>query len=298
MNPEGVALRGRQKARLSHHDVADELRARISSGVLGPGQRMPTQSALCAEFRVERGVVRQALRILQDEQLLTNVSKGSPATVAPPRPAPSFDPSATPQATVVSLTPRITEAFSAEHVTIDAMCLRATQLALAIGEPLRRIHTGQLKPAKIDVRVLLPSREIELAFPAPVDSAAAKRLHRQWLTQRNAQCQVLRYNLRTLRSSHGIETQVSFRALPFTPPVKLYLLNGTEALFAYYTLTRQAVELDEGESVEAYDPDGLRSTLFGFRTGGGPRAEAFVQQSSLSFDSLWETISSRLVLPD
>ena len=44
---------------------------------------MPTQAKLADEFGVERGAVRQALRILQSEHLLTNVSKGSPATVAP-----------------------------------------------------------------------------------------------------------------------------------------------------------------------------------------------------------------------
>lgn len=62
--------------------MADELRARIRSGVLRPGQRMPTQAQLAAEFGVERQAVRGALRILQSEHLLTNISKGAPATVA------------------------------------------------------------------------------------------------------------------------------------------------------------------------------------------------------------------------
>lgn len=38
---------------------------------------MPTQGKLADEFGVERGTVRQALRILQSEHLLVNVSRGA-----------------------------------------------------------------------------------------------------------------------------------------------------------------------------------------------------------------------------
>ena len=135
---------------------------------------MPTQARLADEFGVERGAVRQALRILQSEHLLTNVSKGSPATVAPDLGLGKAltGPGAPPQPTMVALAPRIADAFAAPHVEIDALCLTSVSLTLAIGEPLRQIHAGQLKPAKVDVRVLLPSRDIDLAFPAPVDAVA------------------------------------------------------------------------------------------------------------------------------
>ncbi len=281
----------------SHREVADELRTRIRTGVLRPGQRMPTQAKLADEFGVERGAVRQALRILQSEQLLTDVSKGSPATVVA-RPGAAglpTGPAATPQPSMVALPPRITEAFAADHVEVDALCLTAVSLTAAIGEPLRQIHAGELKPAKIDVRVLLPSRNIELAFPAPVDITETGRLQRRWLAHRNAQGQVLRHNLLTLRSTHGIDVHVTFRALPFTPPVKLYLLNGTEALFAYYTVKRREQTIDQ-EHLEMYDAEGTRSVLFAFEQGAGPRDTTFVEQSRLWFDALWETISSELVL--
>ncbi|MFE0510084.1 FadR/GntR family transcriptional regulator [Streptomyces sp. NPDC058964] len=301
MDPEHASVNGRkrsQRPRKSHREVADELRTRITSGVLRPGQRMPTQAKLADEFGVERGAVRQALRILQSEHLLTNVSKGSPATVAP-NPGRSLltaGPGAAPQPTMVSLAPRTAAAFAAPHVEIDALCLTSVSLTLAIGEPLRQIHAGRLKPAKVDVRVLLPSRDIELAFPAPVgDASAAGLLRRRWLAQRNAQGQVLRHNLLALRATHGIDVRVSFRALPFTPPVKLYLLNGTEALFAYYTLTRREREI-EHEHLEMYDAEGTRSMLFAFEQGAGLRDTTFVEQSHLWFNALWETISSELQL--
>ncbi|MGV9286784.1 winged helix-turn-helix domain-containing protein [Streptomyces sp. NPDC003719] len=296
-----VVVNGRKKPQepaRTHREVADELRARIRSGTLQSGQRMPTQAQLADEFGVERGTVRQALRILQSEQLLTNVSKGSPATVAPDPGAALTGPHALPMPTTVALAPRIADAFAAPHVRIDALCLTAVSLTLAIGEALRQIHTGRRKPAKVDVRVLLPGRGIDLAFPVPVTGGGDEgAVHERWLSMRNAQGQVLQHNLRSLRATHGIDVSVSFRALPFTPPVKLYLLNGEEALFAYYTLDRHERQVGD-ERMQMYDAEGTRSTLFAFEQGAGRRDTAFVRQSQLWFDALWETISSELVLTD
>jgi len=295
---ESAAARASNRShrpRASHREVADELRRRIKSGVLRPGERMPTQAKLAEEFGVERGAVRQALRILQSERLLTNVSKGSPATVALDPASTLAGPSAQPQPTTALLAPRIAAAFRGPEVQVDALCLTAISLTLAIGEPLRQIYARQLNPAKIDVRVLLPARDIPLAFPAPVDSADADPLRRRWLAQRNAQGQVLRHNLLSLRATHGIDVRVSFPPLPFTPPVKLYLLNDTEALFAYYTVQRREEEIDQRQ-LELYDALGSQSMLFSFARGAGPRDTAFVEQSRLWFDALWETISSDLDL--
>lgn len=259
---------------------------------------MPTQAELADEFGVERGTIREALRILQGENLLANVSKGSPATVADnPEHTRAGPGGVKPQPTMVGLAPRIAAAFEADHVEIDALCLTSISLTMAIGEPLRQIHAGQRKPAKVDVRVLLPSRTIDLAFPAPVDSGDDEggQVHRRWLDQRNAQGQVLRHNLRALRASHGVDVNVSFRALPFTPPVKLYLLNGSEALFAYYTLIKQSEEIDH-EHLEMYDAQGAQSMLFPFHQGDSLRDTTFVEQSHLWFNALWGTISQDLEL--
>ncbi len=275
--------------------MADELRTRIRSGELRPGQRMPTQAQLADEFGVERGAVRQALRILQSEHLLTNVSKGSPATVAQDVGPALTGPGAPPQPTMVALASRITAAFSAPHVEIDALCLTSVSLTLAMGEPLRQIHAGRLKPAKVDVRVLLPSQRHRPRLPGAGGRHGRRPAARRWLAHRNAQGQVLKHNLLALRATHGIDVHVTFRALPFTPPVKLYLLNGAEALFAYYTLTRRGEEIDH-EYLEMYDAEGTQSMLFPFEQGDGLRDTTFVEQSHLWFNALWETISSELVL--
>ncbi|WP_406726737.1 winged helix-turn-helix domain-containing protein [Streptomyces sp. GD-15H] len=297
VDPEYASVNGRkrsQRPQRTHREVADELRARIKSGELRPGQRLPTRAWLADEFGVERGAVRRAPRILQSERLLTHVSKGAPVTVATDPGSALTGPGAPPQPTMVALAPRIAAAFAAERVEIDAVCPTAISLTLAIGEPLRQIHAGRLKPAKVDVRVLLPGRDGDLAFPVAVEDRG-DAVHERWLSMRNAQGQVLRHHLLALRATHGIDVRVSFRAPPFTPPAKLYLLNGAEALFAYCMLARSEAQIDQ-ENFQMYDAQGIRSVLFAFEQGAGTRDATFVEQPRLWFNALWEKSSSELLL--
>ncbi|MDT0570977.1 winged helix-turn-helix domain-containing protein [Streptomyces sp. DSM 3412] len=281
--------------KLSSQEIAATLRDRIRGGDLRPGERLPTQAELAEEFGVERGTVRQALRALQDDGLLSNVSKGSPPRVAEVGHSAGHEP----QPTMVGLGPRLSEAFSAPHVRVDAACLTAETLMLALGEPVRRIHEGTIRPESIDVRILLPSRKINLAFPVPVEGRGEDDeedpVHKRWLDQRNAQVRVLRHNLQALRTSHKLDVRVTFRALPFTPPVKLYLLNGQEALIAYYMLMKREEQMADGP-LEMYDAFGTQSLLFSFEKGTGPRDAAFVDQSQQWFNALWETITTDLTL--
>ncbi|MGW7607009.1 GntR family transcriptional regulator [Streptomyces sp. NPDC054766] len=136
--------------------MTDELRSRIRSGQLRAGRSMPTQAGLADEFGVVRGAVRRALRILRTERLLADVSKEGPARVADHPGGALTGPEARPQSTMAALAPRITAAFAVPRVKIDALCLTAVPFTLAMGEPLREIHAGRIKPASVDVRVLFP----------------------------------------------------------------------------------------------------------------------------------------------
>ncbi|MFG2553133.1 winged helix-turn-helix domain-containing protein [Streptomyces sp. NPDC048581] len=286
---ENVAVNGSR--RLSPQEIADILRERIRVGELKAGDRLPTQAELAEEFGVERGTVRQALRALQEDGLLTNVSKGSPPRIALPAPT-----RGAPQPTMVSLAPRLTEAFAVPQVRVDVVCHTSETLMLALGEPLRLIHDGSIRPESIDVRILLPSRDIHLAFPVLVEGRGDDDpVHQRWLAMRNAQAQVLRHNLQAVRSTHGVDVRVTFRALPFTPPVKLYLLNGDEALIGYYVLTERQEEY-ESQTLDMYDALGSQSLLFSFVRQAGQRDAAFVEESQKWFDALWETISTDLTL--
>ncbi|NNN34522.1 GntR family transcriptional regulator [Streptomyces sp. S3(2020)] len=286
---ENVAVNGSR--RLSPQEIADILRERIRAGDLKAGDRLPTQAELAEEFGVERGTVRQALRALQEDGLLSNVSKGSPPRIAEPAPV-----RGAPQPTMVGLAPRMTEAFGAEHVRVDVVSHTSETLMLSLGDSLRRIHEGRIRPESIEFRVLLPSRDITLAFPVLIDQDGEENpVHERWLEMRNAQAHVLKYNLNAVRSTHGIDVQVTFRALPFTPPVKLYLLNKQEVLLGYYMLEKREEEY-ESQTLEMYDALGSQSVLFSFMKTASDRDAAFVAESQKWFNALWETITTDLTL--
>lgn len=53
--------------------IAQRLRAQIDDGTYGPGDKLHSESQLCADFRVSRPVVRQALAMLEDQGYLYRV---------------------------------------------------------------------------------------------------------------------------------------------------------------------------------------------------------------------------------
>jgi GntR family transcriptional regulator len=63
-----------------YKEIADELRARIERGDYRPGQKIPSEAAVSAEFNVGRETVTKALRLLKDLGLTVS-SQGRPATV-------------------------------------------------------------------------------------------------------------------------------------------------------------------------------------------------------------------------
>lgn len=197
---------------------------------------------------------------------------------------------------MVGLAPRLSEAFTAKHVRVDVVSHTSETLMLALGDSLRRIHEGRIHPESINFRVLLPSRDINLAFPVLIDRDVDEDpVHQRWLEMRNAQAHVLKYNLNAVRSTHGIDVRITFRALPFTPPVKMYLLNEEEVLLGYYMLEKREEEY-ESQTLEMYDALGSQSVLFSFVKAASQRDGAFVEESQKWFDALWETITTDLTL--
>lgn len=57
--------------RRAYEQVADQLREMILSGTLAAGDRLPTEAELCARFRTSRSTVREALRLLSSQSLVT-----------------------------------------------------------------------------------------------------------------------------------------------------------------------------------------------------------------------------------
>lgn len=267
----------------SWEEVAQVLRARIRDGVLRAGDPLPALAELAAEFRVERAAIRAALRSLREEGLLAEGTRGVPARVVPDADGP-------PPARV-SLGTRVLEAFDAPDVRIDAVCLTTESLTLALAEPTRRIFSGGSAPRSVRVRVLLPSGDLHLV---PPEREGAGPAHERWRAVRAAQSAVLRHSLTAVGRARGLDVEVSFGDLPFTPPVKLYLLNGSEALFGHHCVERRTEEAG-GSTAGTSGGLGDRPVLLAFaRSSGRAHDLAFVEQSQRWFDGLWAQAATDL----
>lgn len=66
-----------------HDDVVLQVLRQISSGILKPGEALPTEPILAQQFGVSRTVIREAIRVLVAKGLLT-VKHGSGMRVQPP----------------------------------------------------------------------------------------------------------------------------------------------------------------------------------------------------------------------
>jgi DNA-binding transcriptional regulator YhcF (GntR family) len=272
--------------------IAETLRGRIRSGELRRNTRLPTQRALAEEFGVNRGIVRQVLALLEREGFVSARGRGAPAVVS----APASD---HPRPAGVEVADRIALAFQAERVSIDAFTLTTETLNSALAGPLIAISAGELKPRSITVRVLLPSWDAPLAYPRlvtdPTDPRPIARLRELTRTFSTS----LRHQLNSLAEMNLVpEVSVEIRTVAVTPLQKLYLLNGSEALTAYYTVVPRTVEYEK-EHLEIYDVLGLSSKIFRSSSDKDSRDEqeaAYVTESRLWFESLWSTISRPLTL--
>ncbi|MGQ4440777.1 GntR family transcriptional regulator, partial [Streptomyces violaceoruber] len=53
--------------------VADDLRRQITTGRIGPGERLPSESALADRYKVSTATLRSALAVLQGEGLVEKI---------------------------------------------------------------------------------------------------------------------------------------------------------------------------------------------------------------------------------
>ena len=65
-----------QRVRKAYEQVSDQLRSLIMNGEVAPGQRLPNEAALAAQFGVSRATIREALRVLSTQNLI-RTAKGA-----------------------------------------------------------------------------------------------------------------------------------------------------------------------------------------------------------------------------
>ncbi|TDC27289.1 GntR family transcriptional regulator [Streptomyces sp. 8K308] len=269
---------------LSPDHLAGVLRDRIRKGELRQHERLPTQRALVEEFGTNRTTVRQALAILEREGYVSTRGRGAPAVVS----APSRD---SPRPASAEVADRIAVAFHAEDISIDAFCLTTETLNSALAAPLIAISAGELTPRSISIRVLLPNPDAPLAYPRLVSDPSDRRPLARLRQITRTFSTSLRHQLTSLGEMQLVpKVNVEIRAVPITPVQKLYLLNGSEVLSAYYQVVPRVVEYED-EQMEIYDVLGLSSKVF--RSSSDT---AFVEESQQWFESLWSTLAQPLTL--
>lgn len=75
-----------KRVRRAYEQVADQLREMIIGGTLTVGDRLPTEAELCERFQTSRSTIREALRLLSSQSLITTqVGATGGSSVAQPK---------------------------------------------------------------------------------------------------------------------------------------------------------------------------------------------------------------------
>jgi len=195
----------------------------------------------------------------------------------------------------VGLRPHIERAFEEDAVTIDFAGFSGETLAGALSEPLDKVRSGELTPASIRVRVLVPDPGRPWAFPCRIEDLADEPAFRQ------------RASSIVDRSLSGIIDAVSelqdlgavteavaeVRVHGLAPQFKLYVINGRDAFFGFYPVTEHMVKA-RGTLHAMYDVMGKDSVLFHHSDDGDDTTSAagqYVAQSRTWFESVWASLA-------
>jgi DNA-binding transcriptional regulator YhcF (GntR family) len=283
--------------RTSVRRVVDELRLLVAS--LPSGAQLPSQERLADDYGVSRDTVQRALRELRSGGLIHS-KQGSGSFVAPRGTVhPDEDAAAYPEAqpAIIALDPYLEQGLQSSDVTIDYFGFSAETLVTLLKPRLDRMRLpGRFRPQSLRIRLLLPDMDAVLALPRSVaevdDPRPLQRLHR--LTAdvgRRLHDAVDEVRLRGLIP----DVRLEFRTVPMTPQVKIYIINGTEALRGWYDVIEAPVLVpvdsqdaeSEQEEVVIYDLRGVDADLI-------PQQPAAVATAQRWFDSVWNTIAKPL----
>jgi hypothetical protein len=223
------------------------------------------------------------------EQLFQPATSDRPFTAAG---APAIAP---PSSVVLStgMRPYIEQAFTREHIIIDFAGFSGETLHGVVQEPLDKIRTGQLKPASVSIRMLLPDTTRPMAVPCRVedltdDPEYRARMHQ--VTGRHAYA-ILETVQELARLGRIKEASTEIRAYQVPPLFKLYLLNGDEAFFGLYPLVEHKIPFPGGDRA-IYDLMGKDAVVFRHSARSDHPADAqFVDQAQAWFNSMWDHIS-------
>ena len=263
--------------RPAYVQVASSLRAGILTRQYGPGEKLPSGSALAQQYGVARMTIQQAIRILRDEGLITSRAGSGVFARANPEPP-------------VGLHSQLERAFDAEDVTLDFFGISGQALQEAIREPLDKIRTGRHHPRSIRIRALVPEGQ-KPRTPPPGGKAREDDPD-----SRTDSHSVFEHYLESLLRSVTELAELGLvqsataevRSQPAAPLFKLYIINGREAFQGFDPMGEHPVNTERSNNTDG-EPMSKDTPLFHQEATDDPEAvgSQYVNQATTWFDSIW-----------
>ncbi|PBC62945.1 GntR family transcriptional regulator [Streptomyces sp. Tue6028] len=282
--------------------VLGTLRTRIADGTYPLDSQLPPQRELAEMFDVSRDTVQRVIRELNSEGWIR--SRQGSGTRVVKKPTHAGTSSQEPPRVRAALGTFIARAFAQPVVQLDVFTLTSESLDAHIRLQAERIRLGEIRPERIELRMLLPAESIDLPYPRARVTGVEEELQEQGRPHR------LQERLRGITRRHTTSLRVALldlqaeglvpsadaviRYVPLVPTYKLYLRPGVEALFGPYEVVERPILLDDGTEVDALDVLGLGSTLTRHvNDEGDPDSPGSVFMESMQgwFNSCWNLLA-------
>lgn len=307
-------MAGKRESHSKPERVADTLRLKIEQRHYRLGGKLPSQRALADEFEVSRVTIRRALARLESEGFIETRGQGARSEVSQSLQTAAADHDAdeitvararqiitdsrhdTPDA--FSLESVIKRAFREKEVTLDAVSLTTESLGHHLGNQLDAVGRGDLRPDSVTLRIMVPSEDQKLVYPAAIDPNDDRPLKR-WRLMVRVHLDALKQRVMMLTENSEVATEVRLeikRIENSMPESKFYILNNETLLCGLYLPKPRNMILDDDSVVPALDVLGLQSDLFyhsanDYETQG---SRYFAQYRSL-FDAYWNNLPGDLM---
>ncbi|MER5222313.1 hypothetical protein [Streptomyces flaveus] len=177
---------------------------------------------------------------------------------------------------------------------MDVYTLTSQCLDTHIRVQAERIRSKEIAPQRITVRMLQPAEELKMPYPQVKNDPADARPRERLLSIARRSTASLRDVLGNLRVENLVpEVGLEIRHTPLTPTFRLYLLNGTGALFGPYEVTERPIFLEENEGIDAIDVVGISAGLTHHVKDDDPDSPGsfFVDRMQDWFNSVWNLLS-------
>jgi DNA-binding transcriptional regulator YhcF (GntR family) len=235
--------------------IAAALREQIKG--MRVGQRLPSRAAVARDLGAAPSTVQKALAELQQEGLI-ETGRGARAVVADQQGLPARE----------ILDGLLDAALAEDTLRIDYFGFTAETLAKVLVPKLREAEERATVPARVRLRLLLPSAGAKLALPYAIADRDDPRPRERFQAILRTQLAALITQLDELKVRRpAARLSLDVRYIPLTPTHKFYLINDREAWQGLYKVILATVPLltpGGSEDVRIRDVVGMNAPLVPF----------------------------------